>query len=65
MLLILRGNSAARVATLRCIDFATTNSQPACERLVDAGGLKSLFGIFMGKIKACRCTVAVVDGEWR
>ncbi|KAL6780216.1 hypothetical protein ACKKBF_B14000 [Auxenochlorella protothecoides x Auxenochlorella symbiontica] len=52
MLLILRGNSAARVATLRCIDFATTNSQPACERLVDAGGLKSLFGIFMGKIKA-------------
>ena len=51
MLLVLKGRRAHRTAALKVLDFATTRCPPACERLVDQQGLKTLFAIFMGKLK--------------
>ena len=51
MLLILKTKRQARTAALKCLDFATTGCTPACDRLVDQQGLKTLFAIFMGKLK--------------
>lgn len=51
MLLILKSKRAARTAALKCLDFATTGCPAACDRLVDQQGLKTLFAIFMGKLK--------------
>lgn len=52
LLLILKGKRAARTSALKCLDFATTRCAPACDRVVDQQGLKTLFAIFMGKLKA-------------
>lgn len=52
MVLVLRGRRAARGAALKCLDFATTRCSPACDRVVDHGGLKTLFALLMGKLKA-------------
>eukprot|EP00955_Chlamydomonas_euryale_P051772 354954-Chlamydomonas_euryale.AAC.8 len=62
----------SRYGALKLLDFATTRYAPPCEKLVDLGGLKHLFGIFMGKakIKVCGCVwrlnvrihVACVEG---
>ncbi|PSC73978.1 beta-catenin 1 [Micractinium conductrix] len=51
LLLILRGKRLARTSALKCLDFATTRCPPACDRVVDQAGLKTLFAIFMGKLK--------------
>jgi hypothetical protein len=51
LLLILRAKRAARRSALKCLDFATTRCPAACDRLVDQQGLKTLFAIFMGKLK--------------
>lgn len=51
LLLILKGKRAARTSALKCLDFATTRCPPACDRTVDQQGLKTLFAIFMGKLK--------------
>lgn len=51
LLLILKGKRAARTSALKCLDFATTNCPPACDRVVDQAGLKTLFALFMGKLK--------------
>ena len=55
LLLILRGKRLARTSALKCLDFATTRCPPACDRVVDQAGLKTLFAIFMGKLKVRRC----------
>ena len=52
MLLVLKSKRAARTPALKCLDYATTRCPPACDRLVDQGGLKTLFAMFMGKLKA-------------
>lgn len=54
LLLILRAKRAARRSALKCLDFATTRCPAACDRLVDQQGLKTLFAIFMGKLKVSR-----------
>ena len=55
MLLVLRSKkiakhaSVARVAAIKTLDFALTNSPRACARFVEALGLKTAFAAFMGK----------------
>ena len=51
MLLILKSKRSVRTPALKCIDFATTACPAAADRLVDQGGLKTLFAIFLGKLK--------------
>ncbi|EFN51521.1 hypothetical protein CHLNCDRAFT_27908, partial [Chlorella variabilis] len=51
MLLILKSKRATRTSALKCLDFATTRCPPACDRMVDQQGLKTLFAIFMGKLR--------------
>lgn len=51
LLLILKSKRAARTSALKCLDFATSSCPPACDRVVDQQGLKTLFAIFMGKLK--------------
>ena len=55
MLLVLRSKkiakhaSVARVAAIKTLDFALTNSPRACARFVEALGLKTAFAAFIGK----------------
>jgi hypothetical protein len=51
LLLILKSKRATRTSALKCLDFATSGCPPACDRVVDQQGLKTLFAIFMGKLK--------------
>ena len=51
MLLILKQKRIARTGALKALNFATTKSAPNCERFVDQLGLKTIFALFMGKIK--------------
>ena len=44
MCIILKQKRLSRAGALKALDFATTRQPAACERLVDMGGLKSLFG---------------------
>ena len=60
MQLILKEKRAARVGSLKVLDFATTRCPPACERWVDLTGLKQLFAIFMGKSKVLQPCVLIV-----
>lgn len=59
LLLVLRAKRAARTSALKCLDFATTGCAPACDRVVDQAGLKTLFALFMGKLKVRFSTVSV------
>jgi beta-catenin-like protein 1 len=52
MALILKARTAARTGALKCLDFATTRCPPACDQLVDFGGLGTVFALFMGKLKS-------------
>lgn len=52
MVLIVKGRTNARTAALKCLDFATTRCPAACDRAVDQGALRTVFGLFMGKIKS-------------
>ena len=45
MCIILKQKRLSRAGALKALDFATTRQPAACERLVDMGGLKSLFGV--------------------
>ena len=49
MCIILKQKRLSRAGALKALDFATTRQPAACERLVDMGGLKSLFAIFMSR----------------
>ncbi|KAG7672607.1 hypothetical protein Ndes2526B_g08868 [Nannochloris sp. 'desiccata'] len=52
MVLILKSRTSARAGALKCLDFATTSFPPACDQLVDFGGLGTVFALFMGKLKS-------------
>jgi beta-catenin-like protein 1 len=47
MCIILKQKRLSRAGALKALDFATTRQPAACERLVDMGGLKSLFGALL------------------
>jgi hypothetical protein len=49
MILILKQKRPIRMGALKALDYALTNCPAACERFVDMLGLKSLFGLFMGR----------------
>lgn len=51
MLLVMKARKGARGGALKALDFATTGCPPACEKIVDNLGLKSVFSTFMGKTK--------------
>ena len=53
LLLILKSKRRTRTSALKCLDFATTRCPPACDRVVDQQGLRTLFAIFLGKLKVC------------
>lgn len=49
MAIILKQKRLSRVGALKALDFASTRYGPACERLVNMGGLKTVFAVFMGR----------------
>ena len=49
MLLVIKSKRSSRTAAIKCVDYALTRCVPACERFVDALGLKTIFSVFMGK----------------
>lgn len=51
MILMLKGRTLSRTAALKCLDFATTKFDKACNRCIQKGLLSLLFGVFMGKLK--------------
>ncbi|GFR50058.1 hypothetical protein Agub_g12199, partial [Astrephomene gubernaculifera] len=51
MQLMLQSRRQCRYGALKCLDYAATRFPPPAEKLVDLGGLKQLFGLFMGKAK--------------
>ncbi len=48
---MLQSKKQSRYGAIKLLDFATTRFAPPCDKLVDLGGLKHLFGIFMGKAR--------------
>eukprot|EP00210_Caulerpa_lentillifera_P007603 g7261.t1 len=48
---IIKKRKSLRVGALKLIQFATTNSPEACEKLLEVYGLKTVFAFFMGKLK--------------
>lgn len=54
MMLILKQKRRVRTGALKALDFALVRCLPACERLVDVQGLRTLFPLFMGKHKLKR-----------
>lgn len=65
MVLVLKARRAARAGALKALDFATTRCAPACERFVDVLGLKTLFGIFMDRVKVKGAGAAEQEVEER
>ena len=51
MLLILKARRVARAGALKALNFATTKSQANCDRFIEQQGLRTIFAMFMGKIK--------------
>ena len=51
MIILLKSNKLARLRALKVIDhvFNGSNSNEACNRFIDLGGISFLFGIFMSK----------------
>ena len=60
MWLMLQNKKQARYGALKALDFATTHCAPPCDKLVDLGGLKNIFGVLMGKAR-----IKGPRGEWR
>lgn len=48
---IIKKRRALRIGGLKLIEFATTGSSVACQHLLDAFGLKTVFSVFMDKLK--------------
>jgi beta-catenin-like protein 1 len=61
-LIMLREGKFSKSRSLRVLDHALggVGGAPACERLVEAAGLKTIFGMFMKKVSIC---TPVVMGE--
>ncbi len=51
MWLMLQSKKQSRYGALKLLDFATTRYALPCDKLVDLGVLKHVFGVFMGKAK--------------
>ena len=51
MWIMLENKKSSRLGAIKCLDFVTTRYPAPCEKLVDVGGLKHIFGAFMGKAK--------------
>lgn len=51
MWIMLQSKKQSRYGAVKLLDFCTTRYALPCEKLVDLGGLKHLFGIFMGKAR--------------
>jgi len=51
MLIVLKNKTSGRGGALKVLDYATTRYGPACYRIVTANGLKTVFAVFMGKLK--------------
>lgn len=51
MCLILSSKRQSRYGALKLLDFCMTSYGQPCEEFVDRGGLKNLFGVFMGKAR--------------
>jgi hypothetical protein len=49
--IMLQSKKQSRYGAVKLLDFASTRFPLPCEKLVDLGGLKHLFGIFMGKAR--------------
>ena len=49
MLLIIREKKYGRKCAVKVLDYVLTNDPQCCDQCVDAGGLKSIFPVFMGK----------------
>jgi len=49
--IMLQSKKQSRYGAVKLLDFATTRFTAPCDKLVDLGGLKHLFGIFMGKAR--------------
>lgn len=49
MLMIMREKKYARKCAVKVLDYVLTNNATNCDRCIDAGGLKSIFPIFMGR----------------
>ena len=49
MLMIIREKKYGRKCAVKVLDYLLTNDPLCCEHCVDAGGLKSIFPVFMGK----------------
>ena len=51
MHIMLENKKMSRLGAIKCLDFVTTRFAAPCDKLVDVGGLKHIFGAFMGKAK--------------
>lgn len=51
MWLMLQSKKQSRYGALKLLDFVTTRYALPCDKLVDLGVLKHIFGVFMGKAK--------------
>lgn len=51
MWIMLQSKKQSRYGALKLLDFASTRFATPCEKLVDLGGLKHIFGAFMGKAR--------------
>jgi beta-catenin-like protein 1 len=49
MLMIIREKKYGRKCAVKVLDNVLTNDPDCCDQCVDAGGLKSIFPVFMGK----------------
>lgn len=52
MLIVLKNKTSGRGGALKVLDYVTTRYGPACRRIVTANGLKTVFAVFMGKLKS-------------
>lgn len=59
MLIMLREGKFSKQRALRVLDhtLAPQGGAPACERLVEVAGLKTVFGMFMKKVGSLSCMV--------
>jgi beta-catenin-like protein 1 len=49
MLMIMREKKYAKKCAVKVLDYVLTNSAVNCDRCIDAGGMKSIFPVFMGR----------------
>ena len=53
--MIIREKKYGRKCAVKVLDYVLTNDADCCDQCVDAGGLKSIFPVFMGKSLKKKC----------